>query len=1302
MSENGGRDTYTVRLNSRPGSTVTITPVSDTPGAATVSGALRFTTGNWNRTQRVTIIGVNNDAIDAGNRSATITHRITGDATYAALTAGNLEVTVIDDDRAGVTISETVLSVSENGGRGTYTVRLNSRPGSTVTITPVSSDTNVAMVSPRVLTFSPGAWNRPKQFTITGVNNNAIDAGNRSATITHTVSGDATYAALTAGNLEVRVIDDDSAGVTISETVLSVSENGGMSTYTVRLNSRPGSTVTITPVSSDTNVATVSRPLTFSPGAWNRPKSVTVTGVNNDAIDAGNRSATIRHRITGDATYAALTAGNLEVTVIDDDSAGVTISDDTLSVGENGGRSSYTVRLNSRPGSTVTITPVSSDTNVARVSPRVLTFSPGAWNRPKSVTVTGVNNNTIDAGNRSATITHRITGDATYAALTAGSLEVTVIDDDRAGVTISEEMLSVSENGGRGSYTVRLNSRPGSTVTITSVSNDTNVAMVSPRVLTFSPGAWNRPKSVTVTGVNNNTIDAGNRSATITHRITGDAAYAALTAGNLEVTVIDDDRAGVTISETVLSVSENGGRGTYTVRLNSQPGSEVTITPVSDTPGAATVSRALRFTTGNWNRTQRVTVTGVNNNAIDAGNRSATITHRITGDAVYAALTTGSLEVTVIDDDSAGVTISETVLSVSENGGRGTYTVRLNSQPGSEVTITPVSDTPGAASVSGALRFTTGNWNRTQRVTVTGVNNNAIDAGNRSATITHRITGDAIYAALTAGSLEVTVIDDDRAGVTISETVLSVSENGGTDTYTVRLNSQPASEVTITPSSSDTNVATVSRQLTFTTRNWNRPKRFTVTGVNNNIDDRTNRSATITHRITGDATYAALTDIGSLAVTVIDDDRAGVRISETVLNVGENGEMSTYTVRLNSQPGAEVTITPVSGTPGTATVSGALRFSTGNWNRTQRVTVTGVNNNIDDRTNRSATITHEITGDATYAALTDVGNLEVRAIDDDRAGVTISKTMLNVDENGGRSTYTVRLNSQPEAPVTITPSSSDTNVVTVSRALIFSTRSWNRPQLFTVTGVNNNIDDTTNRSATITHEITGDATYAALTIGSVTATAIDDEGPAVTISETARSVSENGGRSTYTLRLNSRPGSTVTVTPVSSDTNVATVSGPLTFGDRDWETPQQVTITGVNNNIDDTANRSATITHSVASPAADYNGLTGVGSVAVTVTETAGVTISETTISVSENGGTATYRVWLNTRPGAAVNIIPRSSNERVARVSRYLTFTPGTWNRPQSVIVTGVNNNDFDAGNRRATITHGSRRCNLRSPHRQ
>ena len=47
---------------------------------------------------------------------------------------------------------------------------------------------------------------------------------------------------------------------------------------------------------------------------------------------------------------------------------------------------------------------------------------------------------------------------------------------------------------------------------------------------------------------------------------------------DVELTLEDDDARGVTVSETGLDIAEGGG-GTYTVVLDSQPTGQVTVTP---------------------------------------------------------------------------------------------------------------------------------------------------------------------------------------------------------------------------------------------------------------------------------------------------------------------------------------------------------------------------------------------------------------------------------------------------------------------------------------------------------------------------------------------------------------------------------------------------------------------------------------------------------------------------------------------------------------------------------------------------
>ena len=69
-------------------------------------------------------------------------------------------------------------------------------------------------------------------------------------------------------------------------------------------------------------------------------------------------------------------------------------------------------------------------------------------------------------------------------------------------------------------------------------------------------------------------------------------------------------------------------------------------------------------------------------------------------------------------------------------------------------------------------------------------------------------------------------------------------------------------------------------------------------------------------------------------------------------------------------------------------------------------------------------------------------------------------TGLTTTEAGGTATFTVVLNTQPTADVTIALSSSDPTEGTVSPAsLTFTTANWNCAQTVTVTGVNDTVDD---------------------------------------------------------------------------------------------------------------------------------------------------------------------------------------------------------------------------------------------------
>ena len=157
---------------------------------------------------------------------------------------------------------------------------------------------------------------------------------------------------------------------------------------------------------------------------------------------------------------------------------------------------------------------------------------------------------------------------------------------------------------------------------------------------------------------------------------------------------------GVVISPTELQIDE-GGTGTYTVVLDTGPEAghsglvgEVTLTSDNSDIGfgpSNLASQKLFFTDANWDVPQTVTVRAAHD--ADASDDSATLTHAHVQYGYGDVRTADVVRVNVVDDDSAGVTVTPTALTVDE-GESGTYTVVLNTDPdpgrdGLTVTVTP-------------------------------------------------------------------------------------------------------------------------------------------------------------------------------------------------------------------------------------------------------------------------------------------------------------------------------------------------------------------------------------------------------------------------------------------------------------------------------------------------------------------------------------------------------------------------------------------------------------------------------------
>ncbi len=187
----------------------------------------------------------------------------------------------------------------------------------------------------------------------------------------------------------------------------------------------------------------------------------------------------------------------------------------------------------------------------------------------------------------------------------------------------------------------------------------------------------------------------------------------------------------------------------------------------------------------------------------------------------------------------------------------------------------------------------------------------------------------------------------------------------------------------------------------------------------------------------------------------------------------------------------------------------------------------------------------------------------------------------------------------------------------------------------TVTGVQDSVDDGDVAYTIITAAaVSGDANYNGLNPADVSVTNTDDDTAGVTVTPTSGlTTTEAGGTAQFTVVLNSQPTADVTITVTSSDTTEGTVSpASLTFTTTNWATSQQVTVTGVDDDIDD-ANVGYWVNMSASSTDGLYNGIS-VPSVSLTNNDddTAGVTVTPISSMTTEAGGTASFTVVLELR----------------------------------------------------------------------
>ena len=1313
--DEGGSATFTVQLTTLPAEQdvkLSFTQPSNTD--VTVSPEdLTFTTTNGKMPQTVTVMA-EQDA-EADDETASIRYSTSQPSAAGEYDAksGTIPVTDDDDEEPEVVISVTDISVGEESS-GTYTIQLRHPPTDVlevlVSVSPENSDVTF---SPDKPTFHEDNWNVPQTVTLSAAHDD--DGDNDTVTVNHTIGesdADEYPSSLSIPSVNVTVNDNDPTGVTISKSSLSIAE-GGSESYTVVLDTKPGGDVVITPSATDSDLSFNPTSLTFMPDAWDTPQTVTVRAFTDD--DAQDDTPKIEHTVTG---YGDVSADDIMVTVDDDDSRAISVSPQHLDgirtavTEDDANGTEVQVWLGSRPvnpdGSdgTVTITHTVPAGFGLSLTPSSRQFNADNYSSTQIFTLTAASDeNTVD---ERTTILFHSSG-ADYDTHSDRIMNVTVRDDDEPQLALSRPSVTdVDEGSATGrTYTIRPMFEPSGALTV-ELTSDNDDLTLTPADLSFDGSNWQTAQTITVTAGQDD--DAFDDTAIISHTVSmtaGQMEYDGITVATVSVTVDDDDTPRVLANPATLTINEPASgteTATYTVTLATLPvdsngaPANVTVTIVDPTntdivANPATVT--LGETTWNTGATVTVSVSADADTQADTG----TVTHTAAG-ADYDSAGADSVTVSVVDTDSPNVLIDPSNVTVTEGASDGSYTVKLSTQPDTDVTVTPRSTNSEVTFSPATLTFTNSTWSTAQTVTVSAAED--ADAAVDTATISHTSSG-ADYGGLTITSVNVTVTENDTLNIDVAPTTLSISEvDGGTGTgeYTVTVHAAPSGgnlTIQITRSG-DTNVSTNPTSLSFSTSEWTTPTQASVVKtvtVNVSDDpDAVDSSATLSHAVGGSSDYATESITASpVAVEVTDSDSQAVRI----LNDAENQEIDAITVAesstarykivLTTQPTGNVTITI--GVPTDSVVSAKpteLVFTADNWDDAQAVTVTGGAD--EDANEDTGVITHTVAGADYGDENVTADSLTVTVTDISVRGVEISTTDDPYEFGEGESiTYRVRLETEPSGTVTISPASTNDDISFDPARVTFNENDWNTFKTIEVSAGQD--DDAAPDTTTVTHTVSG-ADYGANNVvvdDIVNLDIADDDQAEVNVSVSELEITEGAGGA-YTIVLGSRPvGGSVTVTltpPTNPDITIDKTE--LTFTSTNWNQAQTITVTAEHDA--DTQVDRGTIRHTVSG--ANFDGAT-IPNIPVTVIEDdmASVNVEPTDLMIGE-GKSATYTVVLGTQPSGNVTIQASSDNGDVGASPSTLTFISSNWDEAQTVTVSA--SSDSDATNDVATISHTAR----------
>ncbi|QDU11901.1 Calx-beta domain-containing protein [Gimesia aquarii] len=1186
VDETAGTATLTVSLSQPVETTVNIDfstidqSASNPDDYLSQSGTLSFTPGEQSKTITISIVDTNLVEID--ETFLVKLSNIQASGANIIFTDDQGEVTIQDDDRANLSISD--LTINESAGTASITVTLDEQVDTSVSVEFVTSDQSAIapgdyLHQSDTLIFNPGESSKTIEVPI--VNSDLIESDESFFVNLSNLQANGRSVNITDHQAEITILDDDHAKVSVND--VSINENEGTATLTVSLDQPlfdqvqvDFATIDQSALNPDHYLAT-SGTLIFNAGE--QSKTITVSIIDNDIVEAEKSFLLKLSNLQSASQDVLLEDSEAIVKIHDDDQSSVSIND--VTVDETAGTATLTVSLSQPVETTVNIDFSTIDQSASNPDDYLsqsgtLSFTPGE--QSKTITISIVDTNLVEIDETFLVKLSNIQASGANIIFTDDQGEVTIQDDDRANLSISD--LTINESAGTASITVTLDEQVDTSVSVEFVTSDQSAIapgdyLHQSDTLIFNPGESS--KTIEVPIVNSDLIESDESFFVNLSNLQANGRSVNITDHQAEITILDDDHAKVSVND--VSVDEAIGTATVIVTLDKPVDTSISIDFATADQTAInsedylSQSGTLIFNPGEQSKT--ITVSIVDTDLIEADEMFLISLSNLQANDVDVIVEDDQSEVTITDNDQAGITINN--LSINESVGTATLTVSLDKPVATSVSVDFATANQTAnnpddyLTQTGTLTFNPGE--QTKTIAISLVDNDLLETDEAFLVNLTNIQANGADVIFTDNQAEVTIVDDDDPFLSISD--LTVNETEGTAFVIVSLEKPVDTSVSVDFITADQSALNSIDYLfqsgTLIFDPGEQSKTIEISILDNSIVEGLETFLVNLRNMQTSSPDVILVD-DQAEITIVDDDQAMFSIDD--LSVDETAGTAKLKVSLNRPVHTTVSVdfstadNSASNFTDYLSQAGTLTFFPGQ--QSKYITIPILDSSLVEGTEQFFVNLTNIQANGAQVTFAD-DQSEVTIMDDDQANLSIND--LTVNEDVGTITLTVSLDQPVQTAINFDFSTADQSAFAPSDYLSHSgTLTFNageQTKTITISIIDSDLVELDETFLVKLSNLQTNGADILLIDDQAEVTVIDDDQARITINDI--SVDEHAGTATVAVSLDQPVDSAVSVDFTTADQSAnqtndyLTSAGTLTFNS--GEQSKTITISIVDSDL---------------------------------------------------------------------------------------------------------------------------------------